>query len=365
MADMRAAGAGTELSDGRWQVRITLTLPNGHKVRKALYGASQREAQDAARVYLHGSGRNLPLSITIAELCDIYESARKAELKAGTWRKYGPAIKFFRARFAHLQAHALDRPTLARWLQDMKAAKVPGQTIQVRRNVAGLIFKFGAGLGLDLENPAQDLPLPSGLSLAPRKRPKMTSSIYRLILETETDGVRRDLWETLGEGGFRPSEALAMTRDSIVYRADLYWLKVGDSKTPTGEHREVPIPDGLAHRLMERSGYLFPSETGSALRLDNLRVRHWDPMVRALGYSGLLIYKLRSMCLTRWSLGFPEDVVKQLAGHKDIRTTKKHYVDLSRADVEAYVWSGQNVRASDRASKSGGAPLGLDDFPEI
>lgn len=46
------------------------------------------------------------------------------------------------------------------------------------------------------------------------------------------------------------------------------------------------------------------------------------------------IHDLRRSCITNWAKNLPIHVVQQLAGHSDIRTTQKYYLNVQKEDIE-------------------------------
>jgi integrase len=365
MATMRAPLTGTPKKDGRWQIVVTLTAPDGSKKRKTICKATQRECQEEARKLLYGEGRTAKEDHTISQLIEAFKAERWPELSKGTKRQHSPAYKRIEKYFAKSELRKIDPPMVSRWLKAMDAdPKIGGRGIQAYRNVLSVLLGFARDLGWVETNAAKGVRLPK--SAKPIERPRLTPADYYAVVENEEDPVLRDLWETLGEGGWRIGEALAMQGSSIVYSLDLWWLK-GGSKSEAGKDREVPLPDALAHRLSNREGWLFPAPNEDR----PLNYRHvrdlWAAALKKAEVPYTNLHQLRKLAISRWiASGLPDDVVKAWAGHSDIRLTKNVYNRLGKRRILESVQSGlyggsmAAVKMSGAESHEDRGPLNLD-----
>ncbi len=68
--------------------------------------------------------------------------------------------------------------------------------------------------------------------------------------------------------------------------------------------------------------------------LNNL-TRDFETLVRRAAIAHASLHDLRRACITHWARKLPAPVVKELAGHADIKTTIKHYVALQPGDLAA------------------------------
>lgn len=361
MGRMRAALTGTKRSDGRWQIVVTQTTVEGNKVRKTLYGATQREVQTKAREFLHGTGRTAHEAHDVSDLIGQYKLDRWPHLEKGTIRQHSPAYKWIEKGFGKTELRKIDPPSISRWMKGLsQQPTISGRTVQAYRNVLSTLFAYAVEIGWRNDNPAKGLALPAGVSAKPKPRPRLTPAGYRTLLEKEQDAVLRDLWEFLGETGMRPSEALRLTKADLFYSMDLYWAR-GGMKTEAGKGREVPIPDKLAHRLLEREKWLFPSPKGER----PLNYRHvldlWNERAKDAGLEdGTNPYQLRKLAISRWfANGLPDDVITALAGHTDIQMARSVYNRVGRERLMESAFSAQYVGGMSSEGK-GDAPLGLD-----
>lgn len=55
---------------------------------------------------------------------------------------------------------------------------------------------------------------------------------------------------------------------------------------------------------------------------------------RSKGHSSKPIHTLRKNCITNWVRLFPAHGVRQWAGHSDVETTNRYYLQVSEAEYE-------------------------------
>jgi integrase-like protein len=80
-------GSITQLSDGRWQARVT--LENGQ--RKAYYGKTRAEVQQTLTTVLHDRDRGLPITsdrLTLGQYLVGWLDASRHQLKPRSWQRY-------------------------------------------------------------------------------------------------------------------------------------------------------------------------------------------------------------------------------------------------------------------------------------
>jgi len=98
-------------------------------------------------------------------------------------------------------------------------------------------------------------------------------------------------------------------------------------------------PEGCPYVFMEQGRWDYyhrQVEAGkwrSGQELVNNLLRRFKTMCRKAGVGPYTIHDIRRSCITNWAKNLPIHVVKQLAGHSDIRTTQRFYLSVQPEDV--------------------------------
>lgn len=135
--------------------------------------------------------------------------------------------------------------------------------------------------------------------------------------------------------------------------------------TKTKRSRTVPLmPEVVealkAHRLRqldERLRYggawvdqnlVFPNRKGGIMRTDNLRHRHFKPLLVEAGLPNVRLYDLRHSFSTLWvESGENLELLQKILGHTSIKTT---------ADVYVHLGETSKKRAMERFGRKWGKP---------
>lgn len=349
---MRSNLSGTERKDGRWCIRVTLTRPDGTKVKQAVYARSQRECQEAASKLIHDNKRQAPTPYTMLHLWEAFKRDRFPRYATKTQEYHTWTSSRILARFGDKKVGAIGPQDVAKWLKAMadeigkdskgNPKRLSGRMIQMHRNNLRTLLGFARELGWIKDNPASDISLPRTAKGV--VKPAITPAMARLVRLKEENRVLYSLWWLLSECGLRPSEALALKSSDLKVERGVTWLAVKGTKTDASE-RIVPVPATLATVLREREGWLFPSSSGTPLMMRNIQ-RDWYKAVARAGLPQTNLYQLRKCCLTRWlEMGMPEDLVKHFAGHTDIRLTRNVY---QRITIQRLTSALSNVGVSNR-----------------
>jgi integrase len=228
-------------------------------------------------------------------------------------------------------------------------------------------------------NPARDADAPR----MPERGERPTLSFEQLEAFFRAAGARRDRFEALfvlaASAGLRPGELLALKWPDLTLPDDPRWsgsARIRRSVEHTKEHglvlrettktrrrRTVPlfpeIVEALkAHRLRqldERLRYdgawedqdlVFPNKKGGIMRIDNLRYRHFKPLLEAAGLPSVRLYDLRHSFSTLWvESGEDLELLQRILGHTSIKTTADVYVHLGEASKKrAMERFGRNYR---------------------
>ena len=143
------------------------------------------------------------------------------------------------------------------------------------------------------------------------------------------------------ETGLRPEEYLALrwadvdlargqlkVQRVLVIFDDGTWEFSSDLKTDKAR-RVVPLSKSLIEKLrrLQPAGELvFPNEAGQPLNVNNLRKRHFNPILRKAGLSERRLYDLRHSCATLLlDAGVNPKVVSERLGHASVAFTLDTY----------------------------------------
>ncbi|MDE2102997.1 MAG: tyrosine-type recombinase/integrase [Patescibacteria group bacterium] len=330
---MRAAGSGTKRADGRWQLLVTLTRPDGTKKRKYVYGASQREAQAAAARLIAENPRRVGRQPkTLEDLMEVYRAERWPAFARGTIEQHRPAYVRILAHFGDVDVRDIGAADVAAWLRRMaQEPKLSGRTVQAYRNVLSSLLGFAEDLGWREGNPAKGRKLP--LSAKPRPRNPVSQAELAAVIEKEPSATLKDLWQFLGSTGMRPREALALRGSDLFDAEGLWWVR-GGLKTQAGR-REVPVAEVLALRLRcADDAPLFQMPGRTVPMRYRWVASKWHEALGRAGIKDTNLYQLRKLALTRWlQAGLPRETIEAMAGHTDIRTTETFYRRTSRARI--------------------------------
>lgn len=347
MHGVRSPLSGSLRKDGRWRIVVTLTRADGAKIKKAVHAPTQRECQAAARKLIGtNEKRAYKDARSITQAWETWEEEAWERLSPGSIRQHSWAKKRIIAEFGAKDVTHVDAGSVLRWLRKLLASPaLSGNSPKHLKSSLSSLLSFCQECGWIATNPARDVRMPVGARKNP-PRPRMSDATLALVVSKEPDPILADLWETLGQSGLRPGEALRLTSSDLPYQSDMWWLKVRRSKTAAGEGREVPLPDPLAHRLLEREGALFPGWTKGTHSQYRELTRKWAEALDRAEIARTNLYQLRKLAISRWiAAGMPDDVVKELAGHSSIRLTKDWYNQVGKARLSECVFGriGQSV----------------------
>jgi len=98
-------------------------------------------------------------------------------------------------------------------------------------------------------------------------------------------------------------------------------------------------PEGCPYVFMEPARWEYYCECltsrtwRSGQDLTNNALRRFKTLCRRAGVGPYTIHDMRRSCITNWARHLSIHVVKQLAGHSDIRTTQRYYLSVQPEDV--------------------------------
>lgn len=337
MQSMRSPLSGTPTSDGRWRIAITLTTEWGGKVRKVIYGKTQRECQANAHEFIRENpDRRAPCKETVSALLAYCEAEVWPAHSERTQEQYKGAVPRITAKFGKLTVPALTTPMIYGWCKEMDKAGVGARTIQVLRNVLRVALQQAVFLGWRKDNPAKGWELPVKIKSAPE--PIITAIEVLAAIEAEKDPRHRAWVWTLWETGMRPSEA---TRTGAVNLSKVegigWWIDVPGTKTAAAV-RSVPISEELAQTLLDLGEPWFPYsrrrwtdlwhklQEAQGIRTKRTRKKRGTP-TKPLPR----LYAIRKARVTAWGdMGLSDAVWANIVGHEDVALTRRVYDQVSR-----------------------------------
>jgi integrase len=131
--------------------------------------------------------------------------------------------------------------------------------------------------------------------------------------------------------GCRKGELLKLTWEDIDISSRLITIKAFNTKTARG--RDVPVSDRLAAEL-ESIRSKSPAPNARVFGIGDNFKKAWGTACRMAGVKDLRFHDLRHTFCTRLiEAGMPIDEVAKLAGHTQINTTYKHYLNVTQATL--------------------------------
>jgi integrase len=362
----RANGEGTIVKrpDGRYHGAAFVPMVGGGRRRVFVYGRTRAETRDKLDEVLRDAADGIPRARerqTVGEYLDYWlEHVVKPERRASTYagdevmvrlhlkpllgrkkldelgpadvrrllaalreketKGHGGGVRKLSPRMVQF-AHAVLRNTLSNAVREEL----------VSRNAAKLVKMSGpeydVGAGLD--------PLAARALLGKIKEDRL----YALYLCAIVLGMRRG--ELLGLAW----DAVDLDEGRLVVRQTLSWVRGAASIQPPktrASRRVIPLPDVVVTALREHqkaqdaeraeagdrweeSGFVFATKRGRPMSPYTL-VKYWHDVRKAAGLPTLRFHDLRHTAVSLLlALGVPPHVVREIAGHSDIKVTMTVY----------------------------------------
>ncbi len=325
----------------------TLCLDDARHLARAINGELSAGRNPWAR-----KERYAPKRLTVAEMFDIYV---RDHLEGKRKRVEETRAEFKRdclERFGVLALADIDGATARAWHKQLTIDKGPytaNRRVQLMRALYNKALKWQLYEGL---NPF------SNVALNPEKERQNTITEKQLAdlwnaLESSGNSLVRDWGRLLLLTGARKSELCQMRWDCLDLNAGR-WL-IEDTKN--GEARTVALGDIEVEILKERaksieSPWVFPSSNGKPLKDPK---NSWNTIRKMAGIPSFTIHDARRQLGTMLARsGADLKVMQKALGHKDIKTTMKHYRVASEDDQrEAKLTARSNFLSIADATRSG------------
>lgn len=383
MAARRQRGA-LELRDGVWWVRIrrTRTTPNGsalERPRLELGPVSRLRTRAAARLAADRlladmgvvrSGR----IVAFDDFAELYERDCLAALQKSTRKAQRSRLR------KHLVPYLKKTP-----LQDIQAAApavviarmlsahLSRATIAATVGLLATMLQKAGQWGYEVstvDRKAFKLP-PAGV---PKERRCLTPAESDRIIQA-SDWPHRAMYALLAYEGLRCSEVLALewrhinlaTATLSIRQATTHGeLKITKSNNSATDLPMLPellqiLQAYHAHQVAagEGTGLLFRNSAGRPLLADDVRYRHFRPLLKRLGipHAGLHAFR-HGLATNLFATGASAPVVRSAMRHGDIRTTLG-YTHVSSEDVRLALLAGSElIRQTRTVDASEVAPNG-------
>jgi integrase len=376
---LKKIGQTRKMWRGRWHVYVT-GPDSAEKIckREKILGPVSELTKAQAQEKLDACIRATTgcLSSRMAPDCSFAELwARYVAIKAASWstatrkavtsvfagtskRKDHPSVL---ALIGERRVRDLTREPLQELLNGLAARGDSYSVVKKARTYLAAALEFACDERLVLVNAARKLELPSRLLAPPCERYYSLEEVHRLM--SRAHGREHLILRIFINCGLRPGELFALREDDVepwqlrideaVKEAERGSKRIGETKT-TGSKAYVGISSGLQEELeiwiqarrqtqpyhvtasAAFSDLLFPSETGTPIRLGNYLKRYLKPLAKQAGIPDLTYQALRRTCATHFQKhGKPRDIQAQLR-HSKLEMTGR-YVKQIPEQVRAAV----------------------------
>ncbi len=366
MARKRANGEGTiyKRADGRYEGAAVVPVVGGGRRRLRVYGRTRKEARDRLDKLLDDGRAGVPRPRTrqrLGEYLDSWlETVVKPELRATTYNSYKGMVRLhIKPALGRKYLDVLSPLDVRQFVAELRQKRTTGhgggpRTLSPRmvqlahavlrnalsnavreelvtRNVAKLVRvstpDYEVGHGLD--------PVMARAFLTAIREDRL----YALYLCAVVLGMRRG--ELLGLAW----SAVDLDNARLTVRQTLQWvdgrLTFQPPKTRSSR-RVVPLPPLVVSALhahqdrqqhecrsagdrWEDAGLVFTTARGRSIS-PRVLSKHWHELREAAGVPRLRFHDLRHTCVSLLlALGVPPHVVREIAGHSDIKVTMTVY----------------------------------------
>jgi integrase len=244
--------------------------------------------------------------------------------------------------FGQVPLAQIRKAHVQKWIARLKDKGYSPRTIQECYRLLGGIMAEAVDHKLIPESPCRRVSLPR----TERVEQRFLSPLEVEQLVTAFDPYHQALIYTAVYLGCRWEELAALKRKNLdllrrqvkiaatIERVGGTYRYVEETKS-SASRRTLRLPDFLVEILARHlevaaeSVFVFPARQGGHLRYDNFRLRVWTPAVQRAGLAPLTFQELRhTAAAIMIDQGADPLQVQKRLGHKDIRTTFKHYGHL-------------------------------------
>ena len=378
MRTRRSKGEGslTQLTDGRWQARITIRQ-DGKTQRRAFYGRTQAEARKKLTAALKQTDDNLPLpgqGLTLGAFLKTWLKAKEPDLRPESYRRYREACELHvipsigRTSLVRLSPGDVQKCYSAcrdKGLSGTTVALVHGTLHkalddatrwgQVIRNVADLVDTPRRSTPemrpLTAEEASRLLVAAQGEPLEAFYTVALTSGLrlgeLQAVRWREVDLEKKRLRVVATLTGVADGTPILAPPKTAKSRREVYLSEMASESLH--RHRAQQLENRLlAGQLWQDHDLVFCNAFGRPLDGNNIRERSFKRLLAKAGLAPMRFHDLRhaaaSLLLAE---GVGVKVISEMLGHADITVTLKVYAHLMPTAQE------QAAGAMDRLFGSG------------
>jgi integrase len=344
----RGEGGVFQRADGLWVGTLSLGYnAEGKRLRKTVYGATKKEAQDALRKLQNDAANGVDLTVeklTLSEWLTRWLSSVKPTVEPNTYRFYEVMVRL------HITPHLGH-------VQLSKLAAVHVQGLYATLAAAGVSSTMQRKAGLTLTvalNEAVRLDMIPGNVAEKVRKPKAAKTEIEVFdpeevgrfLKAARESRHYPFYLTALDSGARPGELLALQWEDVDFEGGFLSItksleeingvvRVKATKTAKGRRRIDLSADTLAVLAEHRKAALaagriaapvFHNIEGGYLLQCNLLKRSFKSILAKAGLPSVGLYTLRHTCATLLLLAdVPAKVVSERLGHANIAITLDTY----------------------------------------
>lgn len=309
--------------NGLIEVKKTIVMPSGKKIRKSFYGRTEREVKRK----INECRAEVTAGKTFAAVAKEWFDQHEQKVEYYTIKSYKAPYNHAIEEFGTNRITEIFPDDIQKFINQTAATGYAHQTVKMRLIICSLIFKYAVIKGYVNSNPAAYATLPRNLKRTRRDdvpqdvidKIKASSELYPYFLLMT---------------GMRPSEALAIRYEDIdraakrirVYKKVVYHGQQPEivTKTKTEKsRREIILLDKLADRLPKgKKGFVF--ENGGIPYKPKFLLKYWKGLDL-----GITAYQLRHAYITMlYEAGIEPEVAMTQTGHSSISTMRDIYTHI-------------------------------------
>lgn len=337
--------------DGRWQEQVKLP---GMSKPKYFYGKTQKEVRRKMAEWSQAEEEAKTKAVLFETVADEWEKWHTDRVGYGTAQNIKPALEEAKAWFSGRNVGDIYADEITEFLEEVAGRGYSKRTVQARKSVLNMIYRYAIGRRITKNNPTQAAELPTGLSSTKREPPTAE----------QMEHIREGFCKPFGlfpmlqlYTGMRRGELLALEWEDIDQERNV--IKVNkaiefinstphlkSTKTDAGE-REIILLDELKQMLPNPGkGLVFPGKDGGYMHGYEYRYQ-WANWCASVGlaverkdsgkrgadrYEVLVTsHQLRHYYATLlYEAGVGVKDAQTLLGHSNVQTTLNVYTHISK-----------------------------------